>query len=213
MSNHDKKNEELLKQLASRYMEYEGEKLRREADELNRTIPDKKLAKLDRRVLSYVQRRKRIKILRRACEAAAIFLIVIGVSQFIGIQDQTNHSQQEQKADEMAAGAPEKPEEYELILLTAALPEGFQISDVKQDKEESIYYIENDMLDDVVLSIRKASQWNKEGLKEIIINDTIAYGISKADYKLLTFQQDGFTYTLTCKYEMETIINISKNIF
>lgn len=113
--------------------------------------------------------------------------------------------------------APEaaSPQSVAIIPLSFALPDGYAVDDVRQDRGETIYLLSNDDLDDVVLSLADAddSPLPTDSLVEIRneAGDT-AYGLAGADAQFLTFVRDGLRYRLTCQHDMQTLLSLWQHI-
>ena len=64
----------------------------------------------------------------------------------------------------------------------------------------------------MVMTLEKTNFEPGEGLTAIRINGSAAYTRATADYQLLTFRKDGVLYTLTCRYELDTLLNLGEQI-
>lgn len=203
-------DEHLFWQIASRYTEYEGKLLKEEVNNWQDQGLSNSFTNMDREIYSYIRKRKRIKLYRRMCGAAASILLIVGLTFFFRMNGNKNLSGEQSTLDGNLSSS--EQENYEVITLSAKLPPGFEIKEVKVDLEETIYFIENDKKDDVVLVISRAKELLHSGLKETILNEESAYGLSRKDYHILTFQRNEFIYTLTCEYDMGTLFEIGGSI-
>lgn len=101
----------------------------------------------------------------------------------------------------------------DIIPLEAALPDNFSITNIVQDGSETIYNIADTNNDGVILTICKSDgTMDIDGFEQININQTPAYVLEEDDYILLKFEKDGCLYSLTCKYNVNTLIQISESI-
>ncbi len=112
------------------------------------------------------------------------------------------------------AAEPAAPGEqpYEIIPLAFELAPNFSVDAVLQDREKTVYKLGDTREDDVVLTLEYAGAPETEGLSEIEINTAKAYGKYGADYSVLTFEKEGVLYTMTCKYDLNTLIGLGKDI-
>lgn len=100
-----------------------------------------------------------------------------------------------------------------MISLSLNLPDQFRLSSTKQDYGETIYYLEEDGGDDVVLVVKEAADDITGELKNIVIDGNEVQGLSFDDYQILSFKKDNIQYTLTCRYEFQTLVELSKSLF
>ncbi len=113
-----------------------------------------------------------------------------------------------------AAPEPAAPveQQYEIIPLAFELPQNFTIDAVLQDRGKTVYRLGDAREDDVVLTLEYAEAPETDGLNEIEINASKAYGKYGADYSVLTFEKDGVVFNMTCKYDLNTLIGLGKDI-
>ena len=79
---------------------------------------------------------------------------------------------------------------------------------------QSVYILADRYGDDVVLTLEaKDEAMNTSGLTSIKTEagDTVYYKASDR-YKLVTFKHNGRLYTMTCRYEMSTLMELSEKI-
>lgn len=200
-----KNTHEFFKTIAKQYVDIDGEKLK---DELMGFDKEKKInisPEFNSGVYNKINKLKIKKHMIPAGTLAACLLLFTLSYYFIQNHKVVSpHSNFEQVSSEP---------KYELITLNVNLPQNYYVSQIKQDKEETIYYINNSANDDVILTVKKSDEdIEREGLKEISIKNSVAYGLAKADYSILKFEKEGNIYTLTCKYNYNTLIEISKSI-
>ena len=96
------------------------------------------------------------------------------------------------------------------------LPENFTVAAAKMDNGQSIYYLADTAKDDVVLTMEPVEDaggdMDTDGLRVFDINGKTVYGRSAGAYSFLTFDEDGVRYTLTCKYDINTLLALSRAI-
>ncbi len=103
-----------------------------------------------------------------------------------------------------------------LMPLPFNLPENFTVAAAKMDNGQSIYYLADAFNDDVVLTMEPVDDaqdgMDTEGLRVFDVNGKIVYGSTTGAYSFLTFEEDGVQYTLTCKYDINTLLELSRAI-
>ncbi len=115
-------------------------------------------------------------------------------------------------------GAPGLPADAgastQLMPLPFSLPENFTVEKSEVDDGQSIYYLNNTLQDDVVLTMEYADDTEKlfEGLTPYDLDGTPVYLRSSGGYNFLTFQQDGILYTLSCKHDVNTLLELARGM-
>lgn len=238
MAGNDRKSDELYRSMASHYADEYGKQLQQELAELEQQPDAADLSRMDwlvRKNLHEVKNQdsRRTRRLSVGALIAACLIIAIAVPAVLNRPDLASGSSSADAAeiaeatDEAvmdAAPAPEpeadmqteadaRPaEDYEVIPLSAELPVGFTLSSFEQDREKSIYYLEDLYRDDVVVTLEKSNTVaDSDSLVEIDVDGTTAYGFSGGDYSLMTFLKDDVLYTLTCKHDINTLYRLSQN--
>lgn len=232
--------DQFYKELASRYAEMDGQKLKQELEDLEKSPEAINTTELDWKVKQKLyppkSRRYMIRIAATVACAACLLLFLFrsDVMDFIFTndsfdisnvdEDQTSapveqdiddDAEDAEAADDGAAPAPQQ--EYEMIELAFELPVNLSVDSVKQDQGKTIYHLKNEDLDDVVLTLEEISDdtipaaINQE-LEPIPIDQQTAYGMYHTDYSILMFEKDNLAYTLTCKYDINTLIQLSREI-
>ena len=201
------KGEDIYRHIAEEYTKSTGETLQQERDNL----PPGSAAspRLDALVPRRIRTLKNQKILRISGLAAACLLILLVFPLVRFIQGSNTDKISESQAESQA------PSEAELIPLSFSLPANFQVSHTELDQGASIYHLTDSKEDNVVMQMEYADTAEPvfASLKPLQIDGNQAYGLSTADYKILTFVHGDILYTLTCRYDVSTLIDISKNIF
>ena len=199
--------EKLLQDLARRYTEGYGKSLLEERANLEQDGDIYPAKNLERRVMRAVRPRKlRVYLGTAAAMAAILALVVIGSyilpqARFPGASDSAPPPSD--AASDTQASAPSSSD---AIPLSFAVPVGFTKSGFEQDNEKSIYYFDDSMKDNVVLTMEKSSQSpDTAGMTTLNINGSTAYASVQEGYSLLTFNKDGVLYELTCRYDINTL--------
>ena len=213
----------MYRQLAKRYADEYGEQLLQEAEQL----PKVNTPELDKRVRHLIHRLKPHYVWG-AIGVVAAMLIFMLASPMLRSQPPSSQMADSQSADNQSVDsiatenppvyvaeatlAPSSEPSYEIIPLAFATTPDFTIADVDQDHGQTIYNIANVGQDDIVLTLERSAQLQPEGMTEIMIGGVTAYGAYTADYSVLTFTQGGILYTLTCQYDIQTLIALGELI-
>lgn len=192
--------EPLFRELAARYAETEGQLLRQELDAANSL--SYYTPALDRKIHRLARGRNAGRILLGLASAAACLLAVLTVPSLLRNSGAANTN----PGTSHAGGAPA------IIPLSFSLPENLSVADTELDNGQSVYYLSDRYEDNVVMTLEKTDFEPGEGLTAIRINGSAAYTRATADYQLLTFCKDGVLYTLTCRYELGTLLNLGEQI-
>lgn len=195
--------EKLLKDMAQKYAESYGRELSDEMSRLSSSGEPYPTKNLEKRVMKQVRPQNRARNLRIiTATAAALLFIIAGIRILQPVLSETPDSLGESPL-----------EGFEAIALSFAVPEGFTQSGFEQDREKSVYYFEDSLSDDVVLTMEKSAEKpNTAGLTKLHINGSEAYASSGNGYSLLTFNKDGVLYELTCRYDVNTLMYFGNEI-
>jgi len=184
-------NETAYKKLAENYVRTEGTRLSAE----RRGAPLYLTPRLDGRVHRRTTEKKRVPAYIAAAMAACILLALFIPSVF--------------KAPPVNPAQPTAA----LIPLNFTLPANFTVAEKQLDQGTSVYYLADARKDDVVLMLeRSAAAPSGADLTKIELNGKTAYARAAGEYNLLTFRTGGILYTLSCRYELNTLIAIGENI-
>lgn len=199
----DKDN--FFRDVARRYAEADGNRLKQELAEMNRypVYSDPLLdARLRRRVDEYKQiqsrrRQSRMKTWPLIAAAAALFVIISGILPVIFSLNNYNEPPMTSEG------------EYEIIPLTFALPPNLSVESVEQDKGQSVYYLSDQFGDDVVMTLETGSPViDRQGLVLIHIKEHPVYVYESGDYNLMILRYNGITYTVSCRHDINTLADI-----
>lgn len=221
MSNQPDRQEQLFAALASRYAEEYGRELLQELDALNQSNTRQTSPQLALRVQRAIRARKRQSILRYGGVAAAacilLTILATGVLElpFVQTTPPAPAPAESAPADPTPA-EPAPPEQtYAVIPMGFSPGEQFAVTGFEQDISRSIYYLENTYRDDVVLTLEyleHAGAQDYTGLDRIPIGSETVYGTYRAAYSMITFEKEDVVYTMTCKYDINTLIELSEVI-
>jgi len=205
----DNKTENIYEHIAKEYTDYTSEMLQRESQSLP-PFPDETINRLDNRVASQIRTLKIRRFTRLAGLAAACLLLVLAVPLVYMLQNTGNKRSADSSSESAAAES-----SAELIPLSFSLPDNFTVSDSKIDNGVSVYYLTDTHADDVVLQLEYTDTATPvfDSLKPVTIAGNEAYGYAAGSFKMISFIHGDILYTLTCKYDINTLISISKNIF
>jgi len=209
------KNEEIYRYIASQYEKEMGKQLQAEKGMLEQQWPRTDTRRLDELVRQGTRRRKKVKTARWAAVIAACVLFAVIIPLWY---PPVSDVRQPGSADSAGSAAEEQPplEEapQELILLSFELPDNLTVDSVGLDNGMSVYYLSDSGLDPVVMQLRYAGadDFRADGLTEIEIAGKTVYGRSEDAYHLLTFESGGIVYTLTCAYDINTLVPLCEKI-
>lgn len=190
----------LFRQLAQRYVEMEGAALREEL----RQGEGARASGLDGKVRRGVRSRRWTRAAAGIAAAAAGIVVVLAVPNFL------RHSGSTPPDTSYADGTVGEGDTP--IAFTASLPANLSISDTRQDRGQTIYYLKDTRGDDVVMALERAELPDTQGMQVRRINGTAVYTEETADYAVLIFRRGGVVYTLTCRYELNTLLTAAEKI-
>lgn len=215
--------DKLYENIANLYVEEEGKRILDELNELSAQGESYASELFDARVKERIAAKKRARITRVTALLSAACIVLVIAPTLIralskkGIAETPDHSSApgENAASEEAAPPPDIGMGYEVLRLSANLGSNFSIESYEQDISKTIYYIGDAYSDDVVLTLEKtghAKAIETVELSKIIINGHETYGYYGPDYSIVTFETDGIVYSMTCKYDINTLISLSEAI-
>lgn len=215
---YDDKNEAFFKNLAAMYAEKDGEALKNEVAEIEKeNMPHS--PHLDRKVQTKMLNFKMKRLSYLFVPVAACFILF---AIYFGRAPINNNPTAMVESTPPTNSAPDtaivdnntpRPIPNEVELLSAKLPNGYNVTDVDYDNGKTIYYIANDTKNEIVLTTEAFSgELENEMFQEININNTRVYGLVKNDYSVITYEKDNILYKLTSKYNYHDLIEISKNL-
>ena len=189
---------ELFKYMANRYIEHEANLLKQElgAADSEMFINQGSLKRIDKRVRKSVYKRRTDTVIKVLATIAACILVFITVRAILPFVDNST-------AEPNSTNSAQFPDTFEL-------PTNLSVSYTKEDNGQKIFFLENVYHDDVVMVLQKGSGADKKELSKVEINGRTAYIKKTGDYNFMTFDIDGINYSLTCKYDINTLIDIGK---
>ncbi|MDL2234202.1 hypothetical protein LJC63_11585 [Ruminococcaceae bacterium OttesenSCG-928-L11] len=203
---------ELFRQMASQYVEQAGETLRREKEQLDREQPHILTPRMDETVLGHSspprQNRRSLWATLAACILLALLMPGIVLWLDLNQGGMTGSPSQAASSDTAAA-----PAEYAVIPLSFTLPDNFRVEEVEQDREKSIYYLDDTMKDPVVMTLEYGSAPDTAGLVSISTRGGDLWGMTYADYSIVLFEKDGVIHTITCQNDINTLVDIGRAAF
>lgn len=164
------------------------------------------------RIHNKVNKPKTIRLWAAAAVAAAAMLItIVALPVALRMLDAS-------KINSGTSNESVAEENYELIPISFEIPENLRVADWKVDNGVSVYYLENEYEDDIVLQMKPLDNPSDEidsdigGLQLIEINGQDAYAGSFEGYNVLSFHDGELSYKLTCRYDVNTLVSLGKNI-
>lgn len=211
-------NDEIYRKLAQDYLKQHAAELRRELHEpqLQELFAD--TSNLDRRVHTSVAALRRARFVRIGgglIAACLVFAVMLpSISQLFapsGFAPSSSAGAASSSAPPASSSA--QPDSYEILPLGFTLPPQFSVNSVELDNGKTVYRLDDSALDPVVMTMQRTAQpLETAQLTPVVIDGRTVYAHSDAAYHLLTFEQDGIVYELTCKYDINTLVTLSKNI-
>jgi|GEM_PF-2337156 len=193
--------------IARKYMEDDGENLRKISEELNKQNKDS--SRLDLKVKRSINR-MRFKKYYIASSLVGCALIIILMMNSILLKNMNLTGSGSSNSDTTQVYY---DKEYAMQKLASILPAGYRVSDSDYDNGKTIFYVLNDKNDQIVLEEDPSKNGLETyGLRKFNLQNTEAYGISKADYSLITFKLGDKLYTITSAYDARGLIAIGESI-
>jgi len=116
-------------------------------------------------------------------------------------------------AGDVAAEATAPADTANVIQLAFAMPDQFSIARVEQDDGQTIYFLNDTLRDDVVLTLEHGDAPNlRADMMEVDLGQTTAHALHTPDYSVLTFEKDGTVYTMTCRHDLNTLVSLGRHI-
>ena len=220
--------EEKLKRAAELYARKEGESFLAEADEINRQNVSYMTPRDDKTVRDLITGEKRPKQ-RRAlfglCAAAACIVFTIALINVIpgGPGSGANIAQDSMESEAAPMPPPETAPATilpaEIMPISFALPADFRVEGAELDNGMSVYSLGSDNYGDVVLTMYYLEEGNRTpetaayaGFDEITIDGTVVPAKVHDTYKLLAFDFDGVSYTLSSEDDLGSLAAFYRNI-
>ncbi len=218
----EKRQDALFEEMAKQYADVYGEALRWEQAQMERENLRYATPRMDAKMAA-LRRGKTRRVWTRVVPVAAACVVLAVLVPVLASRFSTQPlaPPAQSVAAEAAAGADNAPAdgspaaEEALLPMDFDLPANFTVAAAKLDNGKSVYALEDDAQDDVVLVMEPEAQLTPEdtaGMRQIEVNGQVAYVQDKPDYKLLTFEKDGVVYTLTCRYDVNTLLGLGREI-
>ena len=204
------KEDRFFEIIAKKYMEDDGENLRKISDELNEQAKD--LTRLDLRVKRSINRMKFKKYYVASGLASCALIIFLMVNNIFFKYILENKISEVPSISDTTEVYNDK--EYDIQRMASILPVGYSVSDLDYDNGKTVFYVLNNNNNDEIVLEEESSKDNIEpgGLIGFNLQNTEAYGISKADYSLITFKSGDKLYTITSAYDANGLIAIGESI-
>lgn len=235
-------NDNAFREIARDYCKTYAAALHRELAELEQTNPPA-TPMLDRRIHREIAAMKRARLMKIGTLVAACLAIAVAIPVFLRISGSapaasyssagmassagTSAPAAESSAapssstgtsapSEGAAPSESRPSATGQILpLSFSLPAQFTVSKVEQDYEKTVYYLEDENRDPVVMTLELSGDRSAfEQLTPVTLAGTgrEAYAHSGQGYQMLCFEEQGILYTLTCRHDINTLVSFTESI-
>lgn len=200
-----KNSDDFLRDIAREYAERDGAELLRERERLDRDNVQYPTSRMERSVRRVITARRRMRQVRSLAAIAACLALVLLVRFAAGPMDD--------KSDGSPPDLSDGAQGFEVIPLSFTLPPQFTQTAFEQDREKSIYYLDDALKDNVVMTLVNASDIpERDALTKLQIGGTDVYAASEEGYRFLTFVSDGVLYELTCQYDINTLLLLGEAI-
>jgi len=215
--------------MADEYLRAYGTELRRELEETERRPLMRNDASFDRRMRREIAALKRPRYKRyagliAACLAIALLtpLVFRLYPSHIGAPGSdlyspapTASSEASSTATPAAPSATSPTAPYEILPLSFSIPGRFSVMSVEQDVNKTVYHLNDNKLDDVVITLERSGDISRyDTLTELTIKGNNVFGSSGNGYNLLTFkdEESDILYVLTCTYDINTLVLLGNSI-
>lgn len=206
-------NDELWKQIAKEYIQDYGKKLICEDSQLKASPQHTVTPSLDRKVFTHIKRAKRSRNARTITLTAACIVFMLVTPLLLRIlRDDTGFEKPPASAAEISDSEGVVPDS-EPIPISFIMPERFSVEDCKLDNGKTVYHLADKDLDDIIMTMEYNGEVTRDdSLKNFTINGYPAYGKLESGYRLLAFEKDDITYTMTCRYDFDTLLALSQHV-
>ncbi len=215
--------DELLRQMARQYAEQYGSRLRRENVSLRQTRLQTPRMDWTAQELHRRRRSTRRGVGWSLAAALVVFLLSyallqsrVGDSLFDPSDNAPTTADASHSPNHSDGSFGSQVPEGEPIPLSFTLPSSFSVSDVEVDRGETIYSLDDNKDDDVVLKLSYSADSNPlpmvAGLTTFHMGDKTCYGLSTPDFKMLWIEKDGILYEMSCRYDYSTLLTLGERI-
>lgn len=209
MSMNKHNDEDIYRHIAQRYQQQAGEQLHKQRQLLDQAPRSEQwhTQRMDAAVKDKTRGESRRKIIRFTTAVAACFILVVLAPLMSRLFSNQNSKETTMESQAEAA--------MEAAPLSFTLPDNLSVASTEQDRDMTIYYLDDTRLDPVVMQMEstETAALNTTGLVEIEIEGRRVYAASTDSYNLLTFEYQEMIYTLTCVHDINTLTGICNNIF
>jgi len=213
--------EEKLKSAAGLYAKKEGESLLAEADELQRQGVSYLTPRADRTVRELAAkgrrpRRRNLAVGLAAAAACAVFAVRMVTGIAGPDSDLSTPSDTPTPSGPTAPAGPVAPDG--ILPISFTLPADYRVKYSDFDNGVSVYMLESGRGGDVVLTMYYASGEIDDGsgpgtgFDEVVIDGTPVPAKVNEAYKLLAFEADGLSYTLSSRDDLGALAAFYRNI-
>lgn len=204
-------SDDIFKHIADEYVKQNSDKLEKERSEVP-NYTNEAYFRLDKMTYNRIRTLKRKKYIRFGSIAAACLLLVFTVPVILRFTVYSPETATSDTASEAPSSSSD--EQSGLITLSFELPDNLSVVETEVDNGVSIYHLDDTRNDDVIMQLESTATANVDfdTLKPITINGQQTYGLSTASYKIIMFINDNVLYTLTCQYDINTLVELSENI-
>lgn len=206
MNEHNK-----LREAALRYAEEYGKQLKQENASLQNT--EYSTPRLDAKVKKLTTRKLRFTLGAVGSLAAALLIFAV-LTIPNRINESSSPSADKNPSDSYAPiEAPADSYAPAVLPLNFTLPKNYEIIGSEQDYGKSVYYLGGGESVTLTMETPKTPT-DYSALKAIRlpVSNADVKCVSNGDYNLIAFELDGIEYELSCKYEINTLIELAESI-
>ena len=191
-------NEAVFKELALRYVEADGKLLNEEVKGCRGT--DVFTPELDKLVHKKIYSKKNARNMWIISAVAVAAVMIVMFPNVLRLSQRKN-------------GTMDMEQSSQLIPISFTMPDNLSVASKKLDNGQSVYRLDNTTGDSIVMTMeRDVGLPDTSQLSDVNINGYTVYAAQTADYNFIAFTKDGVTYTMTCRYQIETLVELSENI-
>lgn len=218
----NKNNEQWLKELAGRYAEEDGKRLRREIDGLVRSqimIDTKNLDKKVKHRLkshNYWKYTAGLSVLAAACFVIVLTIVwnLAGPAGDLSAPKESTNTEDSASSQESNMESEEDKEESDhMASFILALPANFTIREMEEEVGKTTYHLDHTEGEAVTVVVEAgvlAEEYHT--LSAVTINGQTAYKREGEAEQLLAFEKDGYSYIMTCQQDFQALQQLGEFI-
>ncbi|MBR5786893.1 MAG: hypothetical protein IKY41_09390 [Clostridia bacterium] len=194
-----------FKIIAKRYVSIYGETLEKEAlSEEVQALKQPEMPDLGR-----AKKKNSVKVAKYALIAAAV--LVVCVLSFVVMATIGSIIKRGYVTSDKSSLVEEETVKWEAPNISL-VGSRFTVKETKEDSGKVIYYISDDLGDDVVLTLSSGAENYRDGMHADVYNDKLVYVKSDYGYQLMAYEFDDTLVEISCKYNFDTLKAIDDSL-